>query len=58
MLLKQEMAASGYECLVDEVRGTGGSLYFVPKVPTGEYPPPGTGRRYHVDESGVAIALE
>ena len=56
--LKDKMAALGYECLVDEVRAAGGSLYFVPKMPAGEYPPPGSGRRYHVNDSGEVITLE
>jgi hypothetical protein len=52
------MTALGYECLVDEVHAAGGSLYFVPKMPAGEYPQPGSGRRYHVKDSGEVISLE
>jgi hypothetical protein len=56
--LKEKMTALGYEYLVDEVHAAGGSLYFVPKMPAGEYPQPGSGRRYHVKDSGEVISLE
>jgi hypothetical protein len=57
-LIKKKMAAYGYECLVDKVCETGGSLYFLPKMPVGEYPQPGSGRRYSIKEDGAVFALE